>query len=433
VISHYLMLATGALAVALVLAAILAHERSEQIKEWMVGAAAGFDFAQVVHVHIFTIAVAFWLLTGRSTERRKLSGVTTAFLVAAAVLAATAFIGPLSVNHTLALQLVALAVSAAIIGTTATPDAMQRMATGLLTVCLMSACWGILQKFGVVPLRHFEGVEAAGRVMGFYREPDWLGLFCAVGIVVTLRLDCSRRRKITFLSILGVALLFSLARASIVALGIVAVVAVVANLPAKPRTAHRSRNRQVLLGFAIVLAVVLFLSPGLSSRIMTRFQTGFSNTGQDVGAHARTQQVHSLSALAHNAPWYGDGLSAAGRVLVSGRIYYGNVPASDAVATNWVLGWWVDGQYLALPLIIIFCLITLRSGNKLGGQLLCVVLVTSLVSNAVMLPITWFAVGLCLASTAASRRPGGLDVAEVASALTGRIGAVEVLPGAPMT
>jgi hypothetical protein len=431
VISHYLMLATSALAIALALAAVLAHERSKQIKEWMVGAAAGFDFAQVLHVHIFTIAVAFWLFTGGSAERRKLSGVTTAFLVAAAVLAATAFIGPLSVNHTLALQLVALAISAAIVGITATPDAVQRMANGLLTACLASACWGILQKFGIVPLRHFEGVEAAGRVMGLYREPDWLGLFCAVGIVVTLRLDCSRRRKITFLSILGVALLFSLARASIVALGIVAVVAVVANLLSKSRTAHRSRNRQVLFGFAVVVAIVLFLSPGLSSRIMTRFQTGFSNTGQDVGAHARTQQVHSLSSLAHNAPWYGDGFSAAGRVLVTGRIYYGHIPASDAVATNWVLGWWVDGQYLALPLIVIFCLLTLLSMNKLGGQLLCVVLVTSLVSNAVMLPVTWFAIGLCLASTAEPRKLGGLDVAEAPSALTGRGGTMAVLRGAP--
>jgi hypothetical protein len=400
-ISNYLMLATSALALMLSLGFVLMHKRSEHIKEWMVGAAAGLDFAQVAHVHIFTIAVSFWLLTSSGSKLRKASGAAIALVVSAAILGTTAFIGSLAVNHTLALQLIALAGCAAIIGIKASPEAMQCMARGLLAVCLFSASWAILQKFGFLPIRRgqFDAVEGLGRVVGIYREPDWLGLFCCIGIVTTLWLDFPRLSKVTFLSILSVALLFSLARASIVALGILAIVVVVANLLTRSEATRRSRNRQVLLIFAAVATVVLILSPGLSNKLIARFKTGFATTGQDIGAHARTQQVQSLNLLARGAPWYGDGFSASGRVQVTGRIIYGIVPPSNAVSTNWVLGWWVDGQYLALPLILMFCLLALRNVSKLGGRLLFVVLVTSLVSDAVMLPITWFAIGLCLAGT----------------------------------
>jgi hypothetical protein len=238
--------------------------------------------------------------------------------------------------------------------------------------------------------------------MGIYHEPDWLGLFCSVGIITTLRLDISRPSKIAFLSILGLALLFSLARASIVALAVVAAVAIAMNArgQSSDSSTRRSRNRQVLIAVGTVIALALALNPSLSRRIVSRFQTGFTSTGQDVGARARTQQLEGLETLARKAPWYGDGLSASGRVQVTGRVLYGDVPPSNSVSTNWILGWWVDGKYLALPLIITFCLLTLLSIKRLGGQLLLVVLVTSLVSDAVMLPITWFAVGLCLSEIA---------------------------------
>lgn len=396
-ISNYLMYATGALALMLVVAAILTHRRSEQITEWMVGAAAGLDFAQVVHVHLFTIAVVFWLLTSGGLARLKISIASIALLLSAAILGATSLIGPLTIDHTLALQLMALAVSAAIVATKASPEAIQRMAYGLLAVCLFSACWAILQKFGFLPIHEFNSVEGTSRVMGIYREPDWLGLFCAVAIVTTLRLDFSLGRKVAFLSILGAALIFSLARGSVIALGALAVVVVGINLLSKSDLARRSQNRQVLLIFAGVVAAVLILNPGIASRLITRFQTGITGTGQDVGAHARRLQVQALDELAQGAPWYGDGFSASGRVEVTGNINYGVVPPSRAVSTDWVLGWWVDGKYLALPLIVMFCLLTLRYVKTLGGQLLFVVLVTSLVSDAVMLPIAWFAIGLCLA------------------------------------
>lgn len=408
--TNYLTLATGIVALLLVLALILTHERSEEIKDWMVGASAGLDFAQVAHVHLFTIAVVFWALTGSRRRKRSLSSIKLIFLAAAILLAITAFIGPLTVNHTLALQLVALSVSATIIAVEATPEALRRMAVGLLAITLLSASWAVLQKFGFVPSPQFNRVEGAGRVMGFYHEPDWLGLFCSVGIVTTLRLDLSRSAKIAFLSILGLAMLFSLARASIVALVIVAMATVAFKLVAeRDASRRRSGNRQVLFAVAGLVTLVLALSPSLSHRILTRFQTGFTSSGQDVGAHARTQQVEGLETLAHKAPWYGDGFSASGRVQVTGRVIYGQVPASNAVSTNWILGWWVDGKYLALPLIAMFCLLALLSVNRLGGQLLLLVLVTSLASNAAMIPITWFAVGFCLAEIAQTSLERKLD------------------------
>jgi hypothetical protein len=410
-IGNYLVLAIAVLALIFVLVLVLTHERSNEIKEWLVGAAAGLDFAQIGHVHLFTIAVVFWLLTGGTLAGRGVSGVTVALVASAILLGLTSLIGPLTVNHTLALQLVGLAISAGIIGIKATPDTVVRMAKGLLAICLFSACWGILQKLGFLPIRQFNAVEGTGRVMGIYREPDWLGLFCSVGIIVTLRVELSRLWKIAFLSILGLALLFSLARASIVALAVVGVVAVALGWIREPKAVHRMQNRQVLAVFTGIIVIVLFLSPALATKIVSRFQTGFNSSAQDVGAQARTHQVQSLNLLARNAPWYGDGFSASGRVRVTGTIIYGTVPPSDSVSTNWVLGWWVDGKYLAIPLLAVFGLLALRCMRRLGGQLLLVVLVTSLVSDAVMLPITWFAVGLCLAELTLAESTSSSEVA----------------------
>jgi hypothetical protein len=397
VIGDYLMFATGALAFMYAMAIVLMHRRSNDIKEWLVGAAAGLDFAQIVHVHLFTIAAAFWLLTGRGTRLRQTSPTTIALLLSAATLGATAFVGPLTLDHTLSLQLMGLAVSAAIVAIKASPAAIRRMAHGLLAVCLFSACWAILQKFGFLPIHQFNSVEGTSRVMGIYREPDWLGLFAAAGIITALRLELSSARKAAYLSILSLALIFSLARASVVALAVLGVVAIVGNSLTNSELVRRTRNRQALLILAGVVIAALALSPSLSNRLVTRFQTGFTNSGRDVGAHARALQVQSLNVLAHSAPWYGDGFSASGRVQVTGGINYGNASHSRAVSTDWILGWWVDGKYLALPLIVMFCLLALRYIRELGGQLLFVVLVTSLVTDAVMLPITWFAIGLCLA------------------------------------
>lgn len=400
-IAGILTYAIAAVACAWVLAVVLMSRRTEQIKQWLVGAAAGLDFAQVVHVHLFTIAVAFWLLTSPAGSRRRMSAGTIALLAAAALLGATAFIGPLTLHHTLSLQLMALAASAAVVAVKATPDSMRRMAEGLLVVCVLSACWAILQRAGLLPIHRFNAVEGTTRPMGIYREPDWLGLFCAVGIITTLRLDLSSRNKIALLSILSLALLFSLARASVIALAVIAIVAAIGNLIGQSAGKRDTRNRRALFAICGVVVAVLVLSPSLSSRLVTRFQAAFTNSEQDVGTRARALQVQSLDLLAARSPWYGDGFSSSGRVQVSGSIDYGEASQSRAVSTDWVLGWWVDGKYLAVPLIAMLCMLALRYARQMGGQLLIVVLVTSLVTDAVMLPITWFAVGLCLAGTAA--------------------------------
>jgi hypothetical protein len=400
--------AAASLALALLLG--LAHRRSHDIKEWLVGAAGGLDFAQVAHVHLFTIAVALWLLTDRAPALRRMSVGTVALLGAAALLGATAFVGPLTLTHTLSLQLMALACSAAVVAVKATPRAVGNIARGLLAVCLLSACWAILQKAGLLPIHRFNAVEGTSRPMGIYREPDWLGLFCAVGIVVTLRLELSTRRKVAFLSILAMALLVSLARASVIALGAIALASLVGSLLSGSRpSARQRRNRQALLALAGVVVVVLALTPSLSGRLLTRFQSAFTNTEQDVGARSRSLQVQTLESLAHGSPWYGDGFSASGRVQVTGGVSYGDASSSRsrAVATDWILGWWVDGKYLALPLILMLCLLALRRSRRLGGQLLIVVLVTSLVTDAVMLPIAWLSIGLCLAGAEPRERQRG--------------------------
>jgi hypothetical protein len=326
-------------------------------------------------------------------------------LASAVVLGATAFIGPLAVNHTLTLQLLALSGTAALLGVMATPGAVRNVLIGLLVVVACSAVYAIGQKAGYLPLRSFIAVDSVGRVEGIYREPDALGLYCAVGFVATLWLNAPTWLKIALCGVLGLASLFSQARASLIALVVVAAAAVVVNAVSRSDPHRRRQNRRVIAAFAVVILAATTILPGEAGRLENRISTGFRTSGQDVGAAARTEQIRSLELLARTAPWYGDGFSAAGRVTVDGFIEYGAyVPNAGAVSTDWVLGWWVDGKLLAIPLIGCMCLLALRRAGGVGGQMLIVVLVTSLVSDAIMTPITWFAAGLCFAELAASER-----------------------------
>jgi hypothetical protein len=369
---------------------------AQRLKPWLVGVGAGLDFYQVAHVHVFTMLTVFWFLTSRE-RLRGLTLTTLAILGAALLLAATSFVGPLTVNHTLSLQLVAFALTALLIQLRVTAEEIRYMTLGLVSICLLSAIYGILQKVGILPLRTFIAVGGAGRVEGIYREPDWLGLFCAVGIVATLRLDLGSRLKFSAIGLLALGMLFSQARASFIALLVVGAMAMGAGIVSRGDRERRRRNRKVLIGFVILAAAGFALSPGVLSSLTHRFQSGFSSSNQDIGAQARVLQIQSLKDLARGAPWYGDGFSASGRVQVHGFIEYGqNLPASDSVSTDWVLGWWVDGKYVALPIIILLIGLALRSVPTLGGQLLITVLVASLVSDGIMLPIAWFAVALCL-------------------------------------
>jgi hypothetical protein len=149
---------------------------------------------------------------------------------------------------------------------------------------------------------------------------------------------------------------------------------------------------------ALFVTVVLAVSPTLRDSLQSRIE-GIFATRQEVAVEARQQQTEGLLELAGQAPWHGLGLSASGRVGVSGRIeYFGQ--AANNVASNWVLGWWVDGALLAIPLILLFVGAALTRLTVTSGLLLLTVLVNSLFSNAMLIPIAWVGLGLCLLENA---------------------------------
>lgn len=380
---------------AAVLVATSRHRSS--VLALLVGVTAGFDFAQVANVHLFSFAVGAWVLFSPRGTVFALPPSHALWLSGAAVLmAATVLIGDLVVSSTLALQLLASAGAAWLIGVKATPEDVRLMLRGLLAVVVVSSVWAIAQKFGYLPVREMTGEDMQGRVMGFYHEPDWLGLFSAIGMLITLNQDFRRAAKVALLLLFGTAMVFASARSQLSGLALVAAVTLAFNAWSRWKDRERRRNnRAALAAFAVIGLAALAASPATSAKILERFEGAVNSAERDVSAEARFHQMESLHYLASTAPWHGHGLSAAGRVGVSGDIYYSS--ASNSVASNWILGWWVDGKFLALPLIAALLLLAARSARNIGGWLLITVLATSMFSNVTMLPIAWFAIGLCFA------------------------------------
>ena len=192
------------------------------------------------------------------------------------------------------------------------------------------------------------------------------------------------------------ALLLAAARAAWLALLVVLVVGyVAAKLSRKaPRVEQvRGGGRLVAVGLLFV-AAVLAISPTVRDSMHSRIE-GLFSARQEVAVQARLQQTKGLLELAGQAPWHGLGLSASGRVGVSGRIEYIG-KADNNVASNWILGWWVDGGLLAIPLILLFAWAALTRLTTTSGLVLLTVLVNSLFSNAMLIPIAWVGLALCL-------------------------------------
>ena len=103
--------------------------------------------------------------------------------------------------------------------------------------------------------------------MGISSEPVWLGLYCACAIVTTFHLPLSSARKVAVLTILALALVFSEARASIIALGVAACAAVIANALTGAEPARRSQNRRVFIGFALVAVIAAVLIPSARNNV----------------------------------------------------------------------------------------------------------------------------------------------------------------------
>lgn len=399
-----LILLAGVVGAAVLLVVALTSVDARRGLAVVVGVTGGLQTAQIAGgVHVFCLAVALWLLLGPLRERRRPSVRLDASLLpplCAGLLACTALTGALVNSPTVAVQLMLLATTAALLAVFADGRDVRAALQGLFLVTTYASAVGLLQYGGVLPHELFEGQN---RPIGIYLEPDWLGMFSGIGLVLSFYVRHATVRYVAAVVNLG-AVLLAAARAAWIAVALVAVVGVLLArlVPAdeRPRGAWRLGAVAAVAGAVMLLAV-----PELATFLLSRLE-GASTADLDVSARARQQQLTSLRELEAIAPWNGLGLSASGRVGVSGRITYIG-QADNSVASNWILGWWVDGKLLALPLIALFIGAAVVAARRVSGRVLLLVLISSLFSNALYIPVAWLALGACLAD-----RRNGRDGAE---------------------
>ncbi len=397
----------AALALALVLFAVSKSRR--QLCAQLVGGSGALIAVQVGSVHVWSAAVLLWLVFTRSSDSRQWPRVLS--LAGAVVLLMTTVLhGDLVNSATLALQLAALAGGGALIALRAQPRDVDAMMRAALVVITIGSLIGLLQVVGVVPIDTWHSdISTIGRPLGIWPEPDWLGLMAAVGVLLSWHLEVSPKLRVAAFVINIAAVALSFARAAWVALALAIVATVIAQLFSRQRrTETRKGRRAAVVTLLVATLLGLAASPVLREDLARRVETLTSATASedDISGRARILQTESLLQLAETAAPFGHGLSAAGRVGVSGALYLKAESGND-VASNWVLGLWVDGAYLAVPLILFLVLFALRGSAIPAGQMLLLVLINNLFSNALFQPVTWMLLGLTMLALAPKdpRRP----------------------------
>lgn len=387
------------LAVSLMAGVLLwTHRDGRMALSFLVGASAGLVAVQVFRIHVFTILVFAWMLYRGSASNKRAHGRIALMALCVALMAFTSIVGDLVNSSTLALQLIGLAVSAAIIIVSSTPQDRRHMLGGLAAMITVSSLVGILQVVKIVPIEAWHlSVSSLGRPIGLYPEPDWLGMFAGVGALIAWRSPMPKGLRTFAVSVNVAAFVLAFARAAWIAVGIAVVVGILLAWKSKRRESNGAKGRGGALALLAVGAVGVYLFvPVLVQDLATRLGATLQAHADDISAQARVRQIDTLMQLANTAPFYGHGLSASGRVGVWGDLTTG-IASENNVASNWLLAMWVDGKYLAIPLILFFVFVTLRSLRTIHGQALLVVLLSSLFSNATFFPVTWLLLALCLA------------------------------------
>jgi hypothetical protein len=418
------LLTTGALLTLGAIVVLTLRSRRSALA-FVVGLSSGLFGVQVSQVHVFTIVVVCWAILSRRDSKALAPREIVVLISAAILLASTALFGQLVNNAPLGVQLLALAISASIIVVTAGVEDIRSMLYGLLTVTSVGAAFALLQVAGIIPSDVWHlSISALGRPTGIYPEPDWLGMYSGIGLVLAWRLSVPRWLRVGLIAVTFSAFVLAFARAGWVATAASAALALgvalliraretrashesdAASANRSGRTASRSGRIAAILLTAVLGLVALNTIPVLHDNLITRLSRTFTVASDDVSAQARVQQNDGLLHLADSAPWYGWGISSSGRVGVSGRLNFGL--SDNNVGSNWILSMWVDGAWLSLPLISVLLFACIAAVRTIQGQLLALVLLNSFFSNATFQPITWFLVALCL-TYARQRREASID------------------------
>jgi hypothetical protein len=397
----------GLLFLVVLVAGIASQTARQLVIPLMIGASAGLFAVQLANVHLMTPIAIAWFLARAGHGETNLRWRAVALPIVCVPLAVTVFLGDLVVNPNLALQLMSFAVSGAAIVAAWGESLRRPILLGLLTSTTTSSFLGLLQVAHVVPtdLWHVE-VSALGRPTGFYPEPDWLGMYAGVAAILAWRIALPPKLRIVIVLVNLSALTLAFARAAWLGFAVASAVAFGVWLFTRQRhervlgTGKTGRLRAIIFtGAALVTAIIVL--PDLRRDLLTRLGATLTAQTADVSAQARVEQNRTLSALADSAPWYGHGLSASGRVGVSG-IFYSD-QSGNSVASNWLLGLWVDGAWLSLPLIALIFFVAVISIRRIEGTLILVVVTSSLFSNAFFQPLLWVLLAVALASRASSR------------------------------
>jgi hypothetical protein len=391
---------------------IVTRRSGNDFMTFLVGAAAGLVDLRIGRLHVFTILTAMWLIP-RLLDRREINHTKAPLILAGCslALASSALVGDLVNSNSLVIQLMVLTLSAVALALWVKPHDRAVILRGLLATCTVASLFALMQVVGIVPVEIWHAnVSSIGRPVGIYPEPDWLGLFAAIGLLIAWRMVDDRKWLYPLVFINGAVLVLAFARAAWVAVAVAVVAYLVLGMLKKRHQAERRRNATSLVLTALLFGgIALAAMPDLRSDLSERLVRTVSLNQEDVSAKARVQQTERLLFLASESPWHGRGLSAAGRVGVSGLLYTSEESRNN-VASNWVLGNWVDARYLSIPFIAFMVGVAAAGARTISGQVLIVVLVNSFFSNATYFPIAWLAVGLTLAqmSAVASTAPSAV-------------------------
>lgn len=395
---------------------LVTFKHRDRVMAMLIGASAALVGVQVMRVHVFTILVVIWCLMPNGNLNRGSGKRIAALALCSSLLAVTTLVGDMVVSPTLALQLMAFTVSAALIVAKATARDRQDMLYGVLAVASASSFLGVLQVAKIAPIEIWHAhVSSVGRPIGIYPEPDWLGMFAGLGLVMAWRLPIRPLLRTACITANGAAFIFAFARAAWIAVGASVVLVVLLTMLANRKGSTQKRRGKwpalALLGAAG--GVFLALNDSFTSDFAKRIEGTFSVSTTDISGQARVRQIDGLLDMAQTAPWYGHGLSANGRVGVWGGVNNGDVTGStNAVNSNWVLAMWVDGMFLALPLMVLLIALAIFTCRSIAGQMLVVVLLNSLFSNATFQPITWLLVALTFSAAWDRAVTPPLDTAE---------------------
>ena len=154
-----------------------------------------------------------------------------------------------------------LATSAAAFAVFADSGDLRAAVLGLLVVTTYGSLVGLLQYVGVLPHQLFEGQN---RPIGIYVEPDWLGMFSAVGLLVSFYVRSAPVRYVAAAVNLA-AVLLAAARAAWIALIAVGLVGIL--LARLVPADERPRGAWRVVGFAAVAGGILLAAVPESRRL----------------------------------------------------------------------------------------------------------------------------------------------------------------------